>query len=130
MTGRLRPDSAARPTTTRSRAIVAGDRASDAAPSGTVRPRVRTARTAPERRPAARAASAADRAAPPCSLLLFLAGPIGYCVYTAFTDMHADRAPSPHVEFVGLANFRQAFARPRVPQRRLAAPLVFTAVRR
>lgn len=43
-------------------------------------------------------------------LLLFLAGPIAYCAYIAFTDMRLTGASGTH--FVGLANFRQAFADP------------------
>ncbi|MDI3404452.1 carbohydrate ABC transporter permease [Streptomyces cavernicola] len=40
-------------------------------------------------------------------LVLFLAGPIGYCVYLAFTDLQlTGQAES---SFVGLANFREAF---------------------
>ncbi|MFJ4688174.1 carbohydrate ABC transporter permease [Streptomyces sp. NPDC091377] len=40
-------------------------------------------------------------------LLLFLAGPIGYCVYLAFTDLQlTGQAES---SFVGLENFRTAF---------------------
>ncbi|MFH8570917.1 carbohydrate ABC transporter permease [Streptomyces sp. NPDC017993] len=40
-------------------------------------------------------------------LLLFLAGPIGYCVYIAFTDTQLTGQES--ASFVGLANFRRAF---------------------
>ncbi|MEV0373674.1 sugar ABC transporter permease [Streptomyces sp. NPDC050636] len=40
-------------------------------------------------------------------LLLFLAGPIGYCVYIAFTDTQLTGQES--ASFVGLANFRHAF---------------------
>ncbi|MEU7044836.1 sugar ABC transporter permease [Streptomyces varsoviensis] len=40
-------------------------------------------------------------------LLLFLGGPIAYCVYIAFTDMQLTGASSTH--FVGLDNFRRAF---------------------
>ncbi|MFD7339582.1 carbohydrate ABC transporter permease [Streptomyces violascens] len=43
-------------------------------------------------------------------LLLFLAGPIGYCVYIAFTDMQLTGSSA--VDFVGFANFRRAFADP------------------
>ncbi|MFE9537720.1 carbohydrate ABC transporter permease [Streptomyces sp. NPDC006691] len=43
-------------------------------------------------------------------LLLFLAGPIGYCIYIAFTDMQLTGSST--VDFVGLANFRRAFADP------------------
>ncbi|WP_199829166.1 carbohydrate ABC transporter permease [Streptomyces rimosus] len=43
-------------------------------------------------------------------LLLFLAGPIGYCVYIAFTDMQLTGQES--TSFVGLANFRRAFGDP------------------
>ncbi|MBP2405271.1 Trehalose transport system permease protein SugA [Streptomyces netropsis] len=41
-------------------------------------------------------------------LLLFLAGPIAYCVYLAFTDTQLTGQAS--ASFVGLANFRRAFA--------------------
>ncbi|WP_229698134.1 carbohydrate ABC transporter permease [Wenjunlia tyrosinilytica] len=41
-------------------------------------------------------------------LALFLAGPIGYCVYYAFTDMRLSGASA--TNFVGLDNFRHAFA--------------------
>jgi multiple sugar transport system permease protein len=41
-------------------------------------------------------------------LLLFLAGPIVYCAYIAFTDMQLTGQASP--SFVGLDNFRKAFA--------------------
>lgn len=41
-------------------------------------------------------------------LLLFLAGPIGYCVYIAFTDLQLTGQES--ASFVGLENFRTAFA--------------------
>lgn len=40
-------------------------------------------------------------------LALFLAGPIAYCVYYAFTDMQLTGASSTH--FVGFDNFRHAF---------------------
>lgn len=40
-------------------------------------------------------------------LLLFLAGPIGYCVYLAFTDLQL--TGQAHSSFVGFANFRAAF---------------------
>ncbi|MEU9993357.1 carbohydrate ABC transporter permease [Streptomyces sp. NPDC007971] len=40
-------------------------------------------------------------------LLLFLAGPIAYCVYIAFTDLQL--TGQAHSSFVGLANFRRAF---------------------
>ncbi|MFI0261013.1 carbohydrate ABC transporter permease [Streptomyces sp. NPDC017056] len=43
-------------------------------------------------------------------MLLFLAGPIGYCVYIAFTDMQLTGQES--TSFVGLANFRRAFGDP------------------
>ncbi|MEU9097269.1 sugar ABC transporter permease [Streptomyces sp. NPDC048361] len=43
-------------------------------------------------------------------LLLFLAGPIGYCVSIAFTDMRLTGSSA--VDFVGFANFRRAFADP------------------
>ncbi|MFI6641152.1 carbohydrate ABC transporter permease [Streptomyces sp. NPDC050504] len=41
-------------------------------------------------------------------LALFLAGPIGYCVWIAFTN--AQLTGSDTTDFVGLANFRRAFA--------------------
>ncbi|MFI1465733.1 carbohydrate ABC transporter permease [Streptomyces wuyuanensis] len=41
-------------------------------------------------------------------LLLFLAGPIGYCVWIAFTDAQLTGASG--ADFVGLDNFRRAFA--------------------
>ncbi|MFI1015469.1 carbohydrate ABC transporter permease [Streptomyces sp. NPDC020965] len=41
-------------------------------------------------------------------LLLFLAGPIGYCVWIAFTDTQLTGASG--ADFVGLDNFRRAFA--------------------
>lgn len=40
-------------------------------------------------------------------LLLFLAGPIAYCVYYAFTDMRLTGASATH--FVGFRNFTKAF---------------------
>lgn len=40
-------------------------------------------------------------------LLLFLAGPIAYCAYIAFTDLQL--TGQAHASFVGLANFRAAF---------------------
>ncbi|BCJ36936.1 amino acid ABC transporter permease [Actinocatenispora thailandica] len=40
-------------------------------------------------------------------LLIFLAGPIIYCIYYAFTDMQLTGATT--TNFVGLANFRKAF---------------------
>ncbi|MFH8408659.1 carbohydrate ABC transporter permease [Streptomyces sp. NPDC018019] len=43
-------------------------------------------------------------------LLLFLAGPIGYCVYIAFTDMQLTGQET--TSFVGLENFRYAFGDP------------------
>ncbi|MGW2328263.1 carbohydrate ABC transporter permease [Streptomyces sp. NPDC001700] len=43
-------------------------------------------------------------------LLLFLAGPIAYCVYYAFTDMQLTGSSATH--FVGLDNFTKAFRDP------------------
>lgn len=43
-------------------------------------------------------------------LLLFLAGPIGYCCWIAFTDTQLTGQAS--ASFVGLENFRRAFADP------------------
>ncbi|MEU4034365.1 carbohydrate ABC transporter permease [Streptomyces collinus] len=40
-------------------------------------------------------------------LVLFLAGPIAYCAYIAFTDLQL--TGQAHSSFVGLANFRRAF---------------------
>ncbi|MFJ8789561.1 carbohydrate ABC transporter permease [Streptomyces sp. NPDC102462] len=40
-------------------------------------------------------------------LLLFLAGPIAYCAYIAFTDLQL--TGQAHASFVGFANFRRAF---------------------
>lgn len=42
-------------------------------------------------------------------MLVFLAGPIGYCLYAAFTNMALTGAGAKQVEFVGLDNFRKAF---------------------
>ncbi len=58
-------------------------------------------------------------------LLCFLAGPIAYCVYLAFTDMQLTGAAETH--FVGLANFRHAFADPGF-RNAVVLTLVFTAV--
>ncbi|MGP3925634.1 carbohydrate ABC transporter permease [Streptomyces sp. 8N616] len=41
-------------------------------------------------------------------LVLFLGGPIGYCIYIAFTNMQLTGSSS--ADFVGLDNFRRAFA--------------------
>ena len=41
-------------------------------------------------------------------MLLFLAGPIGYCIYIAFTDLQLTGQAS--ASFVGLENFRRAFS--------------------
>lgn len=58
-------------------------------------------------------------------LLLFLAGPIAYCVYIAFTDMQLTGASGSH--FVGLANFRHAFSDPGF-RNAVVLTLVFTAL--
>lgn len=58
-------------------------------------------------------------------LLLFLAGPIGYCVYIAFTDMQLTGSST--VDFVGLANFRRAFADPAF-RNAVRLTLVFTVL--
>jgi multiple sugar transport system permease protein len=42
-------------------------------------------------------------------LLVFLAGPILWCCYAAFTNTALTGAGSGNTQFVGLANFRQAF---------------------
>jgi multiple sugar transport system permease protein len=43
-------------------------------------------------------------------LLIFLAGPILWCVYAAFTNTALTGAGSGETQFVGLDNFRQAFS--------------------
>jgi len=58
-------------------------------------------------------------------LVVFLAGPILYCVYSAFTDMALTGATGAH--FVGFANFRRAFASPEFHQS-LVYTLFFTIV--
>ncbi|MEU0096784.1 sugar ABC transporter permease [Kribbella sp. NPDC006257] len=42
-------------------------------------------------------------------MLVFLAGPILYCVYAAFTNMALTGTGASNVKFVGLDNFRKAF---------------------
>jgi multiple sugar transport system permease protein len=42
-------------------------------------------------------------------MLVFLAGPILYCVYAAFTNMALTGPGAANVKFVGLDNFRKAF---------------------
>lgn len=42
-------------------------------------------------------------------MLVFLAGPIAYCVYAAFTNMALTGTGAASVQFVGLDNFRKAF---------------------
>lgn len=54
---------------------------------------------------------------------VFLAGPILYCLYSAFTDMALTGASGAH--FVGLDNFRKAFASPEF-QQSLVYTLIFT----
>ncbi|WP_255952030.1 carbohydrate ABC transporter permease [Streptomyces odontomachi] len=58
-------------------------------------------------------------------LLMFLAGPIAYCVYAAFTNMQLTGAS--HTDFVGFDNFTRAF---RDPDFRNAVwlTLVFTVI--
>ncbi|MCX4548099.1 sugar ABC transporter permease [Streptomyces sp. NBC_01387] len=58
-------------------------------------------------------------------LLVFLAGPIGYCVYIAFTNMQLTGSSS--TDFVGLANFRRAFADPEF-RNAVWLTLVFTVI--
>ncbi|MGP8299041.1 carbohydrate ABC transporter permease [Streptomyces inhibens] len=58
-------------------------------------------------------------------LLLFLAGPIGYCVYIAFTDTQLTGQES--ASFVGLANFRRAFGDPAFLNA-VVLTLVFTVI--
>ncbi|WP_410784838.1 carbohydrate ABC transporter permease [Kribbella sp. C-35] len=43
-------------------------------------------------------------------MLVFLAGPILYCVYAAFTNMALTGTGAANVKFVGLDNFRKAFS--------------------
>jgi multiple sugar transport system permease protein len=42
-------------------------------------------------------------------MVIFLAGPILYCVYAAFTNMALTGTGAANVQFVGLDNFRKAF---------------------
>ncbi|WP_030949191.1 carbohydrate ABC transporter permease [Streptomyces sp. NRRL S-646] len=67
--------------------------------------------TSPERRPRRTLPRALARLLPLSPavvlLLLFLAGPIAYCAYIAFTDLQL--TGQAHSSFVGLANFRKAF---------------------
>ncbi len=42
-------------------------------------------------------------------MLVFLAGPILYCIYAAFTNMALTGTGAANVQFVGLDNFRKAF---------------------
>jgi len=58
-------------------------------------------------------------------LLVFLAGPILYCLYSAFTDMALTGASG--AQFVGLANFREAFGSSQFRQS-LLYTLIFTVV--
>ncbi|MBY8342592.1 sugar ABC transporter permease [Streptomyces spinosirectus] len=62
----------------------------------------------PPRKPVARSLTRALPVTPAVVLLLlFLAGPIAYCAYIAFTDLQL--TGQAHSSFVGLANFRKAF---------------------
>jgi multiple sugar transport system permease protein len=58
-------------------------------------------------------------------LVLFLGGPIVYCVYIAFTDTQLTGASGAH--FVGLANFRHAFGDPGF-RNAVVLTLVFTVL--
>ncbi|MGA5565242.1 carbohydrate ABC transporter permease [Streptomyces platensis] len=58
-------------------------------------------------------------------LLLFLVGPIGYCVLIAFTDTQLTGQES--ASFVGLANFRRAFGDPAF-RNAVVLTLVFTVL--
>jgi multiple sugar transport system permease protein len=49
-------------------------------------------------------------------LAVFLAGPIAWCVYAAFTNTALTGAGASHATFIGLANFRQMFADPEFRQ--------------
>ncbi|MFJ9416319.1 carbohydrate ABC transporter permease [Streptomyces sp. NPDC101227] len=71
--------------------------------AGAVTGAARPARTSPVRRGLLRWSPLAPATV---LLLLFLAGPIGYCVYIAFTDTQLTGQES--ASFVGLANFRHA----------------------
>lgn len=65
--------------------------------------------TAPRRRTTGRTVLRGLPVGPSVVLLLvFLAGPIVYCVYASFTDMALTGQSGTH--FVGLANFRRAFS--------------------
>lgn len=81
-----------------------GDIAKTAPGPGAPRP----ARPPSRRKPTGRALSRALPVSPAVVLLLlFLAGPIGYCAYIAFTDLQlTGQAES---SFVGFDNFRKAF---------------------
>ncbi len=64
---------------------------------------------APRRRRLARSLGRALPVSPAVVLMaLFLAGPIGYCAYIAFTDLQL--TGQAHESFVGFENFRTAFA--------------------
>ncbi|MFC4512891.1 carbohydrate ABC transporter permease [Streptomyces ehimensis] len=58
-------------------------------------------------------------------LLLFLAGPVAYCVWLAFTDTQLTGQAT--ASFVGLANFRRAFGDPDF-RNAVVLTLVFTVV--
>jgi multiple sugar transport system permease protein len=58
-------------------------------------------------------------------LLLFLAGPIAYCIYYAFTDMQL--TGSPETNFVGFDNFTKAFTDPKFINA-VVLTLVFTVL--
>ncbi|MFF4157420.1 carbohydrate ABC transporter permease [Streptomyces sp. NPDC001678] len=58
-------------------------------------------------------------------LLLFLAGPVAYCVWLAFTDTQLTGQAA--ASFVGLANFRRAFGDPDF-RNAVVLTLVFTVV--
>ncbi|NUQ98678.1 MAG: sugar ABC transporter permease [Streptomyces sp.] len=71
-------------------------------------PAPHTAARRPRSRPLLRTVTRALPLSPTLVLLLlFLAGPISYCAYLAFTDLQL--TGQAHSSFVGLANFRTAF---------------------
>jgi multiple sugar transport system permease protein len=59
-------------------------------------------------------------------LVLFLAGPIVWCVYAAFTDQALTGIGATGSKFVGLANFRQMFADP-IFRKSLIYTVIFVA---
>ena len=62
-------------------------------------------------------------------MLVFLAGPIVYCLYAAFTNMALTGTGAANVKFVGLDNFRKAFGSGAFTQLDLADPGVHADLR-